>query len=383
MRVLFTSLRTPSHFFPLVPFVAACQRRGHEVAVAAPAELAEHVAKTGAAFFPFGHPGDEGLRPLWARFRPADEEASQRLVIGEIFAGACARAALPDLLRTMDAWRPAIVVRESQEYSAVIGAYRTGIPHVQVAISARSFERPMVPYAAPSLGALGQSAGLPADPSGQRLLDEPALTLHPASLELPGSPPSVTHRFRAPRKEAAPLPDWWPGRRGPFVYATLGTVAGNMEAQRSKYRVVLEAVDGLPARVLLTTGHDLPAEALGQIPSNVRVERFVPQEQLLPHAAAVLCHGGSGTVVGTLAAGVPMVVAPLFADQPFNATRVAAAGAGLAMPPGEPRSSDLRAALSRVLEDGSFRVAARRLAAEIAALPSIEEAGETIEKLAS
>jgi UDP:flavonoid glycosyltransferase YjiC (YdhE family) len=383
MRVLFTSLRTTSHFLPLVPFLDACKRRGHEVAVAAPAELTERVAATGTTFFPFAHPGDEALRPLWNRFRPDDEEGAKRVTIGGIFAGACARASLPDLLRTVEAWRPAIVVRESQEYSAVIAAERAGIPHVKVGISARSFEHPLIEYAVAPLDALGHDVGLPGDPGGQRLHREHALTQFPASLEVPGTTLPPTHRFRATRKEAAPLPDWWPGRQGPFVYATLGTVVGTMDAQRSAYRVVLDAVGGLPARVLLTTGAELTADTLGAIPANVRVERFVPQDEVIPHADAVLCHGGSGTVLGTLAAGVPMVVAPLFADQPFNAARVAAAGAGVAVRPHAPRADELRAALERVLREDSFRAAARRVAAEIGALPSVEDAGAAIEKLAS
>src|SRR3954447_24679841 len=98
MRVLFTTIRNTSHFLPLVPFIAACRDRGHEVAVAAPVDLAEQVARTGAAFFPFGHPGDEGLRPFWARMHTATSEAEQQsIVIGEIFAGACVKWALPGL----------------------------------------------------------------------------------------------------------------------------------------------------------------------------------------------------------------------------------------------------------------------------------------------
>ncbi len=50
----------------------------------------------------------------------------------------------------------------------------------------------------------------------------------------------------------------------------------------------------------------------------------------MPHASAMVCHGGFGTVRAGLAAGVPLAVLPLFADQPYNAERVQALGAGLA-----------------------------------------------------
>jgi UDP:flavonoid glycosyltransferase YjiC (YdhE family) len=87
-------------------------------------------------------------------------------------------------------------------------------------------------------------------------------------------------------------------------------------------------------------------------------------------------------VFGTLAAGVPLVVAPMFADQPDNAARIAAVGAGLALPTRSESVQDLRHALTRVLAEDSFRVAARRLAAEIAALPLVDEAAVEIERLA-
>jgi UDP:flavonoid glycosyltransferase YjiC (YdhE family) len=37
-----------------------------------------------------------------------------------------------------------------------------------------------------------------------------------------------------------------------------------------------------------------PREELGSIPANVRIETFVPQAQVMSHALAVVCHGGSG-----------------------------------------------------------------------------------------
>ncbi len=69
-------------------------------------------------------------------------------------------------------------------------------------------------------------------------------------------------------------------------------------------------------------------EPLGPLPGNVHAEPRVEQRDVLAGAAAVLCHGGSGTTFGALAAGVPLVVVPLFADQPANGRLVASLGAG-------------------------------------------------------
>jgi UDP:flavonoid glycosyltransferase YjiC (YdhE family) len=96
----------------------------------------------------------------------------------------------------------------------------------------------------------------------------------------------------------------------------------------------------------------------------------MPQAHVMPYAAGVVSHGGAGTTRLALAAGAPSVVLPGFADQPRNAERVAALGAGIAI-----RDVDeLGAAVRRVLAEPSFGAAAGRVAAEVAALPPVEAA---------
>jgi len=119
----------------------------------------------------------------------------------------------------------------------------------------------------------------------------------------------------------------------------------------------------------------------------VRVEAWVDQERVLGSADVVVCHGGSGTVYGALAAGVPVVVVPVFADQFENGTRVARHGAGLVVADDDHgagrtgrRVVDDRhvpaigGAVRAVLGDDGYRLAARRIAAEMAAEPVIDVA---------
>lgn len=381
MRVLFTTLREKSHFLGLLPFLEAFQRQGHEVAVAAPPDFADRVAPTGATFLPFGHPGDEGLRPLWARLRGGNMEDSFGVAIGDLFAGACAKAAIPRLLEAIGEWKPAVVARESHEFAGIVAAEKLGVPHIRVAICARGAEERIRSFATPFVDGHFRDAGLPADPTGERVRVEPAITMFPPSFDPAQGASPVLLSYRTARKPAAPLPGWWGGRQGPFVYATLGTVTGQFEMLQAGYRAALEALAGLPVRALLTIGAALPMATLGEVPPNVHVERFIPQDDVIPHASVVLCHGGSGTMLGALAAGVPTVVTPLFADQPHNAARITAIGTGLGMPVRDTNSEALRHALARVLEEPSFRTAAKDLAREIAALPSIDEAAEDVARL--
>jgi UDP:flavonoid glycosyltransferase YjiC (YdhE family) len=385
MRVLFSSTRGTGHINPLLPFARALVAGGHDVAVAGPSELAEGVRAAGLTHAPFDHPGDATLAPIWVRLRTVPRDESNAMAIREIFAGANARAALPKLLATIAELRPDLIVRESAEFGALVAAEIAGVPHARVAVHMVSFEAPFPALASASIDALRRDSGLPAD-EGRSLRQEPVFTWFPASLDGSIDDGSQTRiPFRAQLSEDAPsaeTPAWAPPDDDrPLVYITFGTIAGGAPEGAVVFRTALEAVAELPVRALFTTGRGVDAKTLGSIPANVHVEAFVPQRDVLPRAAAVVCHGGSGTVIGTLAAGVPMVVVPLFADQPHNAQRIAATGAGIAAPGAD--AATLGAAIERVLAEATFRIAARKLAAEIAALPTVERAVDALADVAA
>jgi MGT family glycosyltransferase len=186
-----------------------------------------------------------------------------------------------------------------------------------------------------------------------------------------------------------PLPDWWPGDRRPLVYVTFGSVIGHLKEAVGVFRSALEAVSGLPARVLLTAGHATNIAGLGEIPKNARVEPWVAQQDVLAHADIVVCHGGSGTTFGALAAAVPLVICPLFADQAANGRVIENARAGVVVAsrvlrPGEVRGlgpddvAPLRAAIANVLDQPAYRQAAEGIAAELAAAPTLGQVAEPL-----
>jgi UDP:flavonoid glycosyltransferase YjiC (YdhE family) len=109
------------------------------------------------------------------------------------------------------------------------------------------------------------------------------------------------------------------------------------------------------------------------VPANARVEQFVPQAELLPRCAAVVHHAGSGTMFGALAHGLPQVAIPQGADNFSNAEALAGAGVATVLQPGSVTSDTVRAALTTVLTEPSYKSAAQRAAAEIAAMPDPAE----------
>ena len=73
------------------------------------------------------------------------------------------------LLATIESFRPEVIVRESQEYAAVVAAEKKGIPHVRVSITASHKEHEIFALAAPSVDKHRADLGLPLDPAGDRL----------------------------------------------------------------------------------------------------------------------------------------------------------------------------------------------------------------------
>ena len=278
-------------------------------------------------------------------------------------------------------------MRDPNEYGSALAAELHGIPHARVAIGLASTEELGMGIAASAIDAIRRAEGLPPDPDAERLRRAPYLSLFPPTLD-EGAQPD-THRFHDPAWDERPgeLPDWWPGREDePLVYVTFGSVAGSFPQALPVYGVAMQAVAELPVRVLLTVGRELDLDALPPAPENVRVERWVPQQDVLGHASAAVVHGGSGSTLGAIAAGVPLVVMPLFADQPQNARRVAEVGAGVAVEPNredlDATVSPLREAIRSVLDDPSYGERARALADELRALPVVDDALPLFESFA-
>jgi UDP:flavonoid glycosyltransferase YjiC (YdhE family) len=289
--------------------------------------------------------------------------------------GHLAALALLELMeRTVQDWRPDVILREPYEYASAAVAARLSVPVAQIAIGLAGDIWNSIDKAAPELDAFH-------DGLAGELRQSPFLTRMPASLD--ASPFPATWRYRMPAvtpREA--LPAWWADSGAPLVYVSFGTVVSGKSQAGEVYRALIDAVSGLGARVLLTVGRDFDIARLRDVPANVRLEAWVDQADVLDEAGLVVCHSGSGTVYGALAAGVPLVVIPMFGDHFANATAVARASVGLQVLTGQdaqgrPRlvsredAPRIRQAIETVLTDGSYRQAARSVAAEMAAAPTI------------
>jgi UDP:flavonoid glycosyltransferase YjiC (YdhE family) len=388
MRVLCSTTAGEGHFGPLRALAQACRAEGHDVRVAAPASFAEPVARAGLTHEPFPDADAEAIGAVFAALPTLTHDEANRRVLADVFGRLDARAALPGLQAVIDGWRPDVVLREPAEFGALAAAEAAGIPHAEVATGvAALWDLFREPVAEP-LDELGALVGLEAGRLEGAAFASPLFTTVPQRLDgavpTSGSHPARTVvRYRVGGDEVGGrLPGSWGDPEAPLVYVTFGTVAGGAGQMGELFRPVLDALSDLPVRVLLTTGVGgwLPA---GDAPANSHVEQFWPQDQVMPLAAAVVGHGGFGTTMTALAAGVPQVVVPLFAsDQHLNAEAVSAAGAGVSLPGGPGALPDLAAAVTRVLSEPGFAAGAADVAAQIASLPDASEVVDVVRRLA-
>jgi UDP:flavonoid glycosyltransferase YjiC (YdhE family) len=360
MRALFATTAGEGHFGPMVPFGHALRDAGWDVAVAAPESFASSVMGAGLAHLPFADVPDEIIGPIFRPLPQLPREEANRVVMRDVFARLDTTWALAGMGEAIAGFAPEVVVREPCEFSSYLLAERAGIPHVQVSIGIAEFDELIHPIVVGPLTELGA-----ADPSV--LLRAPRATVVPLSFEEPTRPgPAMTHRYRLPTSPTRPIPQWWPRDERPLVYLSFGSVAAGVGFFPGIYRAAIDALTPLDVRILVTTGRAADPAALGPLSANVHVEQWVPQADALAAASVVVGHGGYGTTMGALAAGLPQLVLPLFAsDQFVNAARVDAVGAGIGLA-GPESVGDIGSAVLQLLSDTAFGVAARTIADEMA-----------------
>jgi len=204
----------------------------------------------------------------------------------------------------------------------------------------------------------------------------------PEALEFPVERRAAGLHYTGPFVEARqrpPIEFPWERMDGrPLVYASLGTMQNGSEAI---FRTMAEACEGLDAQLVISLGGGLDPARLGALAGDPVVVSYAPQLEILKRAAAVITHAGLNTVLESLAEGVPIVALPLGNDQPGVAARVAACGAGLVIARRKLNfKRRLRAAVRAVLEDASYRDAARRMQAAIRQVDGLERAADIVEQ---
>ncbi|MBR8838041.1 MAG: glycosyltransferase family 1 protein [Stigonema ocellatum SAG 48.90 = DSM 106950] len=153
------------------------------------------------------------------------------------------------------------------------------------------------------------------------------------------------------------------------------TTSANMD--NGLFRRLLEAVAQMGIPVLATSGSatNIPS-GLGE---NVRLETFVPYDEVLPHVRALVTHGGPGTVGRALRYGIPMLIIPNFGDQLPTGVRAAELGLAYHLPKSKATSKAIQSKLKALLQDHALHDRVKTLSVKLRSMDSKELAANAIE----
>jgi hypothetical protein len=303
--------------------------------------------------------------------------------VRESYAGRIAWQRAAAVVALAEEGQPDLLVCDEMDFGAVVAAERLGLLHATLeCIASGSSFVPKALVLEP-LSALRAEHGLPPDPGLSMLGRYLVLSPFPSSFRDPTiEQRSTLHAFRLAGDASGAVeraPAWLDALAPPLAYLTFGTIF-NLESG-DLFERALAGLRELPGSVVVTVGREIDPGILGAQPANVVVQQFVAQSLLLPRASLVVSHAGSGSVLGALAHGVPMVLLPMGADQPLNAERAEALGVALTLDAATAGAEAIRRAAATVLADASYRLNAERVRDEIAALPGPVHAVALLERL--
>jgi UDP:flavonoid glycosyltransferase YjiC (YdhE family) len=365
LKTLFAALPGYGHIYPVMPLAQACAAAGHELTLATGPPFLDHLPIPTV-------PQLSNRQDLWwgeqevvRRF----PEATGFEMIMKLFAEILPQASLARLLEQMSGSKPDLVVYEAMNVAAGMAAQLLGIPAVAFAIGLwQPFVPQLHPRAVTVHSAVWRSRGL-LPPERVPLLADAYLDPIPASLQ----PSGLDQLPRLPIRPVAwsedtseSLPGWLSGpRERPRIYITLGTVSFN---RVDVLKRAIEETAEHDVDILVTVGPAGDPAALGPVPKAVHLERFLPQPLLLPHVDAIVHHGGTGTMLGALAAGVPQLILPQGADHFSNAAALSAVGGCRVLRNEQQLPGAIAGAVDALLHGVAEHAAAERIRDEIAAM---------------
>jgi len=383
----------------MVPVAHALQQAGHKVAFACANSFRSRIEGVGFRWFPAGL---DWLESEAAQTFPdlenlsAEQQSSYWLT--EVFASVAARQIIPDLLTICNTWKPDVIVRGEFEFGGCIAAECLEIPHATISLGIFLPVHILKPLIGKQVNDLRTAYDLPLDPDLQMLYRYLYLAFSPLCYQFPNMPlPSAFHSLRQDRFDRSGdegLPSWvnsLPKR--PTVHVTLGTI---FNRATDIYQTIVEALRDEPINLILTVGRDRDPSQFGSQPANVYIKRYIPHSLLLDYCDVVITHGGACTTLSALSKGLPLLLIPLSADQPFHAMRCASLGVALVIKQhgqfdaylydryyGELSAEAIRNAVRELLQNPVYRQRAQRIRQEMTSLPGPERAVELITELAS
>ncbi len=386
-RFLFVVPPFTGHVNPTVPVAAELHRLGHEVAWTGLPGAVEALLPEGSPFLPATSPevaayvADAGDR------RPDLRGAAAFKFLQEEVLLPLASAMVDGVDAAVEAFEPDVLVVDQQALAGAVVARRRDMLWVTSATTSGELVDPLaaLPLVAAAMHQarvdLQVAAGIPESVAAEGdLRVSPHLVVAYTTQALVGEVAiGAPIAFVGPSTLGRPEVDDFPwdvlDPDLPKVLVSLGTL--NAEAGERFFAVAAEACRDQPWQAVFVAPSDLVPDP----PPNVVVRPRIPQLAVLERMDAVVSHGGHNTVCETLAAGLPLVLAPIRDDQPVVADQVVRAGAGVRVKFNRVRAPELRAAIDEALTSTDLRTAAGVIARSFGDAGGARSAAEALGSL--
>jgi len=323
---------------PMLGIASELQRRGHQVRVLGHAQQRHRVVSAGLKFVEYRH-----ARP-WS---PNVAATGARFLLRFLFEAFTDPGPGKDVCDELVREPVDLALVDSMSLAGLRSAERSGVATAVLMHTLHRYHTHQW-----SLGPIGVVAAVYGMRPGRlwnaadRVLVATDSALDPAARRKLPANVRYTGVVHTPVKASTPEKD------KPLVLVSLSTIF--FEGQEATLQAVLDALEGLPIRGIVTTGA-VPPGAL-RIPANVEAHEYVPHDEIMPSASLIVGHGGHSTTMRALAHGVPLLILPMhrILDQLMVGKAVAAAGAGRVLPK-TASADEIRTAVQSLLQDASYR----------------------------
>jgi len=350
--VLFSGNPSAGHILPMLPLANAARAAGHDTALLTSADQASLVAPV--RVLPAGPSTEEMIEETVRRTGSHPAQPGPGAV--ELFAGVRVDLTIDEALRQARAFGPDLVVCEEIDFVGPMVAAALKVPWAAHAISG-PLPEPLLQAMRERLAREYKSRSLTA--ASRIALVDP----YPDALRSPAEqPPADRITIRPAVNEHGPArhDELVIQSERPCALVSVGTTVNDNVALST----LASSVAAAGFTVIVTARAEELSADLDR--DRVRPVGFVPLAKLLPQVDLVVTAGGTGTVLAALSRGLPMVIRPFVADQPWNAARIADIGAGIVIDD----VAEAGTAARRIAENPAYREAARSVAAQLAALNS-------------
>lgn len=365
----------------MVPLAWACRAAGHEVVVASQPGLTAAIGQTGLPAAPVGTDVDAlaTFREIAMSPQLAQPGRGGPRVMSLLAALADSMAA--DLAALARQWRADLIVSDPTALAGPLAAAAAGVPVVRhlygtdlMSAAGQFISAAIRPLAArlgvDSVAPFGAAtidpypAGLQVSPTGSRRLPMRYMPYNGAGV--------------LPAEAGRPASASRPGR--PRVCVTWGTTLSRLDPEFFLAGSVARAIADVDAEIMIAVTPE-QRELLGALPPHAHVVESAPLGLLLPDCDLVIAHGGAGTILTSIAHGLPLLLVPRLPDHSRHAARIAATGAGLVIPASASDSSMIRDQAAELLEKPGYRAMATKLRWQLRAQPAPAQVVHDLEEI--